>query len=160
MSYPSTMQTPESRPQPIVGGWLYVLCLLLVFIWPGEMLYSVLWKVFPKLIAWNNVERLLLGAAYCAIFTSMAGFSFWTGIRLWLAKPDADKLAKNFFLSFLGANLGYFLLWAITLRPHTVASYAEMGWYHAVTPIASTVFWYFYLENSARVRDTYSPCES
>jgi len=53
------------------------------------------------------------------------------------------------------ANVAYFLLWMVLARPTGQLSFAEMGWYHVVGPAASTALWYFYLEHSKRVSETY-----
>ena len=87
---------------------------------------------------------------------ALAGFSFIAGLNLWLVKPDAVRFARRFLVVNLTANVAYFLFWMAVIRPIQPVSFAEMGWYHVVGPIASTALWYFYLEHSKRVRNTYS----
>src|SRR5205814_10541183 len=82
-------------------------------------------------------------------------FSFRAGLNLWLVKPDAVRFARRYLLTYLIANIAYFVFWTLVVRPTQMLGLTEMGWYHVVGPIASTALWYFYLEHSKRVRDTY-----
>ena len=76
-------------------------------------------------------------------------------VNLWLGKPDEVRFARRYRLTYLIANIAYFVFWTLVVRPTQMLGLAEMGWYHVVGPIASTALWYFYLGHSKRVRDTY-----
>jgi hypothetical protein len=88
-----------------------------------------------------------MGTAICSV---------WAGLELWLVKPNADRFARKYLLGYLAAHITYFVFWYILVRPTDTLSLAQMGWYHVAGPILPTALWYFYLENSTRVRETYS----
>jgi hypothetical protein len=87
-------------------------------------------------------------------FAAVAIISFVAGMKLWLMKLDAVRFARRYLLVYLIANISYFVFWMLVVRP-TQLGVAEMGWYHVVGPIASTGLWYFYLEHSTRVQETF-----
>jgi len=150
----SMLGEPSKRPRPLVEGWLLVLCFVLLVISPASILYSV-WRVFPTLLVSHSLARILLLCVYCATFLSLALCSVWAGVKLLRAQPHADRFARMYLLGYLSVNIVYFLFWILITRPTQTLSFAEMGWYHVVGPIGSTALWYFYLENSTRVRRTY-----
>ena len=149
-------QPAKSVREPVVAGWLTVLCLLLVVVSPGTALYSVFWRAVPKLLTTHSSARILLLAVYCATFLGLAICSVWAGLKLWLVQPNADRFARKYLLAYLTANIAYYVFWMLVVRPTETLSFAQMGWDHLVAPIASTALWYFYLENSTRVRETYT----
>ncbi len=140
---------------PQVGGWLLFLCAVLILVYPATVLYAVLANGVPKAIASHSAKRTLLLGVYCTVFTTLAMFSVSAGLKLWRVRPGAVRFAKGYLLAYLVTNAGYFLFWAVLLRPAQVGSLAEMGWYHVVRPIASVMLWYTYLEHSRRVRETF-----
>jgi hypothetical protein len=140
---------------PVVTGWLLVLCLLLTFMYPATSLYHIFSHTIPNLIDANTVARAILLGVYSGLFIAIAIFSFLAGLKLWLIKPGAVRFARCYLLTNLGANIAYFVFWALIVRPTQIASLAQMGWYHVVGPIPSVALWYFYLEHSKRVRATY-----
>jgi hypothetical protein len=75
-----------------------------------------------------------------------------------MVKPDAVSFTKRFLLTYLGANIGYFVVWVfwvLIARPSGAVSLAEMVWGHVVGPIVFVALWYSYLEYSKRVRANY-----
>lgn len=153
------IQATRSDPAvpPAVNGWLLVLCLLLTLVYPASTLYAIFWQAVPKIIGAHNATGLLLLGVYSGVFAAVAVFSLWAGVKLWLVKPDAVGFAKRYLLGYLIANIAYFVFWTLVVRPTQMLALAEMSWYRVVGPIASTALWYFYLEHSKRVRETY-PC--
>jgi hypothetical protein len=154
---PREVQTTLTDPAvpAEVGGWLLVLCLVLTVTYPASGLYRVFWHTVPNLIAAHSPARTVLLSVYSVLFLALAAFSLIAGLKLWLVKPDAVRFARRFLLVSLTANVAYFLFWMAVMRPTQPVSFAEMGWYHVVGPIAQTALWYFYLEHSKRVRTTY-----
>jgi antibiotic biosynthesis monooxygenase (ABM) superfamily enzyme len=132
-----------------------VLCLLLTVMYPASCIYQVFWHTVPSLVVAHSPARTLLLSVYSVLVIALAGFSFIAGLKLWLVKPDAVRFARRFLMTNLIANVAYFLFWMAVMRPSRPVSFAEMGWYHVVGPIAQTALWYFYLEHSKRVRTTY-----
>jgi cellulose synthase/poly-beta-1,6-N-acetylglucosamine synthase-like glycosyltransferase len=139
---------------PAVTGWLLVLCLLLTFVYPASCVYAIFWNAVPKLIRAHDSARILEFAVYCVVFAAVAIISFVAGMKLWLMKLDAVRFARRYLLVYLIANISYFVFWMLVVRP-TQLGVAEMGWYHVVGPIESTGLWYFYLEHSTRVQETF-----
>src|SRR6266567_7742594 len=147
---------PADNPvgPPAVTGWLLVLCLLLTFVYPASCVYAIFWNAVPKLIRAHDSARILECVAYSVVFAALAIISFVAGMKLWLMKLDAVRFARRYLLVYLTTNNSYFVLWMLVVRP-TELGLAEMGWYHVVGPVASTALWYFYFENSTRVRETF-----
>ena len=139
---------------PPVTGWLLVLCLLLTFVYPASCVYAICWNAVPKLIRAHDSARTLESAVYSVLFAAVAIISFVAGMKLWLMKHDAVRFARRYLLVYLTANILYSVFWMLVVRP-TQLGLAEMGWYHVVGPIASTALWYFYLEHSTRVQETF-----
>jgi uncharacterized membrane protein YgdD (TMEM256/DUF423 family) len=127
-----------------------------MFVFPVTSLYQVFFHAIPGAFGAHSVAGALLMSVYSAVFTTLAVLSFTAGLKLALVKPDAVRFARRYLQTYLTANIVYFVFWMIIMRPTKVLSFAEMGWYHVVTPIGSFALWYFYLEHSKRVRETCS----
>lgn len=155
MNLPVHKTSIEPDPYAGVSGWLLILCVLLTFIYPATSFYHICSHTLPMLIATHTLARVVLLSSYSAIFAAAALLSFLAGLKLWLLKPNAVRFAKRYLETYLIANFAYFFLWMILVRPAQAVSFAEMGWFHVVGPLPSFVVWYFYLENSKRVRATY-----
>jgi len=155
----NTADTQATRVEhpipPAVTGWLLFFCLNLTFVFPATSLYHIVTQTVPSLIGGHNAAFIFLLSVYCVVFTALAVFSFIAGLKLWLVKPEAVSFARSWLWTYLIANLAYCLLWLVIAKPHRSAILAEIGWYHAVGPIATFALWYFYLEHSKRVRATY-----
>jgi hypothetical protein len=141
-------------PEPVVG-WLLVLCLLLTFALPAMVLHAVGADSVPALLHSHSVKSKILCGIYTVLFTGIAVFSFIAGVRLWMVKPGAVRLAKRFLLTFLLIHVGYFVFWFLLRRPIGSSVLAEMGWYHVGGPFLPFYLWTVYLESSKRVRETY-----
>ncbi|HKI26049.1 MAG TPA: DUF2569 family protein [Candidatus Sulfotelmatobacter sp.] len=138
-----------------VLGWLLVLCLTLTFAYPAATLYQIFTHTIPGLLNAHDLKRAVLFGVYAALFLSVTAFSVVAGIRLWLIKPGAVKLAKRWLLTFLCAHLAYFVFWILLMRDTRPLGLAEMGWHHVAGPLPSFFLWTVYLEHSKRVRATY-----
>jgi hypothetical protein len=157
----STVRVPQffvSNEIPL-GGWLLVLCFILVVSYPAISLYHIFKYTIPNLLDSHvPIRAVVLLSVYAVVFVPTALFSIVAGMRLWLVKPDAVSFTKRFLLTYLGANIGYFVFWVfwiVIVRPSGAVSFAEMGWSHVVGPILFVALWYSYLERSKRVRATY-----
>jgi hypothetical protein len=157
----STLRVPQffvSNERP-VGGWLLVLCFILVVSYPAVGLYHIFTYTIPNLI--NSrvpIRAVVLLSVYAVLFIPTSVFSIVAGLRLWMVKPDAVSFTKRFLLTYLGANIGYFVVWVfwvLIARPSGAVSLAEMVWGHVVGPIVFVALWYSYLEHSKRVRANY-----
>jgi Protein of unknown function (DUF2569) len=141
------------------GGWLLVLCLVLVFWYPAISLIYIFRNTIPNLVDSHvPIRALVLLSVYAVLFIPVAVFSLVAGLRLWMVKRGAVNFAKRFLWTYLGANIGYFViwvLWTLIAQPSASVNFAEMGWGHVVGPVLFVALWYSYLERSKRVRDTY-----
>ena len=129
-------------------------CLSLTLVFPGMSLFQISHTI-PALGSAHAARRILLLIVYFVVFTSLAIFSCITGLRLWLIKPRAVELAKRYLLTYLIAQLAFFLFWLALIRPKAPVALAEMAWYHVAGPLPFVALCYSYLEHSKRVRDTY-----
>jgi hypothetical protein len=157
----STLRVPQFFvPNEIpLGGWLLVLCFILVVSYPAISLYHIFMYTIPNLLDSHvPIRAVVLLSVYAVVFIPTAVFSIVAGLRLWLVKPDAARFTKRFLLTYLVANIGYFVVWVfwiVIARPSGAVSFAEMIWGHVVGPILFVALWYCYLERSKRVRATY-----
>jgi hypothetical protein len=140
-----------------VGGWLLLLCFALTIGSPLRTLYSLIasynttsqyFDQFPGL------QNLLYIDGFLSIF--LMALSIRAGIALWSIKPRAVRIAKNYFLIFLGYSvIAIFLPFTAGLPSEandTIISEVTKG------TIQSLVFfgiWYWYLNESKRVKATY-----
>jgi len=142
-----------------VGGWILVLCFVLVVSYPAISLYHIFRYTIPNLFDSHvPIRAVVLLSVYAVVFIPMAVFSVVAGLRLWLAKPDAVSFARRYLLTYLSANIGYFVVWVLWIliaRPSGAVSVAEMGWGYVVGPTLFVALWYSYLERSQRVRETF-----
>ena len=141
----------------VVGGWLLLLCLVLTFVSPATALYTLFLHVVPALMRAKTPNGITILTVRCGLTLTLAIFSFIAGLKLWFVKPGAVVFAKLYLLLYLAGNIAFFLLWLTMFRSAPGAQLAQMAWYHVVGPIPSFALWYFYLENSNRVRATYGP---
>jgi hypothetical protein len=151
------LQSPSSdRSAPAeVSGWLLALCVILTIVLPATSVYRIILHSIPMAIAAHTLNRTVLLSVYSLLFSALAVLSFMAGLRLWLLKPHAVAFARRFLLTYLIANAAYFVFWIAVIRPTEQAAYAEMGWYHIVSPTGFVFLWFTYLEHSKRVRNTY-----
>jgi len=145
----------EPTVPPAVVGWLLFLCILLTFVFPATTLYRILVQTLPSLLGEHNPRSIFLLTVYCVVSGGLAVFSVIAGLKLWLVRPGAVRFARRWLCAYLIANFAYFGLWAAIAKQLTSPSLAAMGWNHVVGPIGSFALWYFYLEHSKRVRETY-----
>ena|SRR5579864_4250516 len=146
---------PIPYPEPIIVGWLLVLCLVLTFVCPASILCKTFAYTVPALLNAHDIKHAVLGSVCSLLFLGVAAFSFAAGIRLWMIKPGAVTFAKRFWLTFLSAHLGYFCFWALLVRPIHLSRVAPMAWGHVAGSLLPYFLWTTYLEHSKRVRETY-----
>jgi hypothetical protein len=146
---------PISYSEPVVVGWLLVLCLVLTFACPASVLYQTFAHTVPALLNTHDPKYVMLLSVCAVLFLGVAAFSFTAGLALWMIKPRAARLAKRFWLTYLCVHLGYFGFWALLVRPSHLSAAAAMVWYHVAGPLLPYFLWTVYLEHSKRVRATY-----
>ena len=146
---------PVPYPEPVVVGWLLVLCLVLTFACPVSLLYQTFAQTVPALLNTHDLKQTVLLSVRTLLFLGVSGFSFVAGVALWMIKPGAVKFAKRFWLTYLCVHFAYFVFWALLVRPSHLSSVAPMVWHHVAGPLLPYFLWTVYLEHSKRVRATY-----
>jgi hypothetical protein len=158
----NTAEASEYRNEQLykykgVGGWLLLLCFALTIGSPLRTLYNLMnsynessqyFQQFPRL------QYLLYVDGFLGLFLMV--LSIRAGSALWNVKPGAVKIAKNYFMFFLGYSI--FAVFA----PFTVGFPSEVN--DALIPEVAggamqSLFyfgiWYMYLNQSKRVKATY-----
>jgi hypothetical protein len=148
----------QIQPPPPTGveGWVLFLCLALALFAPLADFYHIICSTVQRLLNAQSFRTLFWSSVYSATFAGLGIFSVIAGVRLWLIKPGAVKLARRYLWTYLIVNSGYFALWIAIMRPKQLQSFAEMGWYHIAGPVVPFALWSVYLEHSKRVRATYA----
>ena len=127
-----------------VGGWLFVLVLLLTVWNPANLALRAAASV-------SNLDtRSALSLVFLAVRLALAGIGVAAGLALWLRRPGAVWLAK--------LALVLFALEAIV----RLATRVDLSSSPPGTRLPTAIFvivhngaWFLYLQNSRRVRDTY-----
>lgn len=147
----------QLRKYKDVGGWLLLLCFALTIGSPLRTFYDLMtsynetsqfFHQFPGL------QNLLYIDGFLRVFLMV--LSIRAGISLWSVKPGAVKIAKNYFLIFLGFSV------IAAFLPFIVGLPSEFN--DAMVPevVKGTIqylfffgIWYWYLNVSKRVKATY-----
>jgi len=140
-----------------VGGWLLLLCFALTINSPLRTLYNLSTSYYETSLYFEEfpgLQNLLYIDGFLSVLLMV--FSIRAGIALWSIKPGAVKIAKNYFLIFLGYSV------IAVFLPFTAGLPSEAN--DAMIPevakgtIQSLFFfgiWYSYLNVSKRVKATY-----
>jgi hypothetical protein len=75
----------------------------------------------------SHTQSRILLSVYSFVFTAVSVLSCSAGLKLWLVKPDAVRFAKRYLLTYLLANIAYFVFWLIVMWPNRSLSLAQMG---------------------------------
>lgn len=133
-----------------VRGWLLVLCLLLMVVFPLTVLYQT--REIVRSGLWTHVA---VGLLFYLVYLGLAGFSFAAGLSLLLTRRNAVTVAKLYLIATATFAV-VFYLWMVvrdwkepSLDPVEIASRILPG------PILFMAVWYGYLTKSKRVRNTY-----
>src|SRR5258705_4214777 len=97
----------QVQPPPRAGveGWLLFLCLVLVVFAPLADFYHIIFSTVPRLVNARMFRTMLLLSVYSATFAGLGVFSVIAGVRLWLIKPGALKLAQRYLWTYLIVNI-------------------------------------------------------
>jgi hypothetical protein len=140
-----------------VGGWLSLLCFALTIGSPVRTLYNLITSYNETSQYFDQIpglESLFYIDGFLSV--SLMVFSIRAGYVLWSIKPQAVKIAKNYFLLFLGYSvIAIFLPFTVGLPSE---AYDAMIPEVAIGTIQSLFYfgiWYGYLKVSKRVKATY-----
>ena len=140
-----------------IGGWLYLLCFLLIFGSPIRNIFTI-YTEFAETSSYFKEIKGLENFVYIesvSILILML-LSVWAGISLVLIKPYAVKITKIYLILFLINGL------IQNLFPQFAGIDAEFikGMEHqmkvnTISSILVFVIWFTYLSVSERVKETY-----
>ena len=147
--------TPEARREELVGvhGWLKWICFCLTILVPRVTLRT-LW-IFSQRLARpgvaDNVRWFL--EIYGFLWFLVGCFGFYAGYQLWRVKRGAVTLAKASLVYAFAVLLSQQISLAVHFnRPFSKSTLLQS--------VINTVVWYWYLERSRRVRNTYFGAQS
>lgn len=155
----------DESPKAGIGGWLLFLCIWLTIVNPiGCLLSMRAWIAFfdhPKGGSDDILPLIALDIVVGA--TSMLG-SVISGLFLWQRIRHAVRVAQTYLVLQLILTTIYVGM-AIILTQHVYIGRTEMDLAdHVVGLLARSflyfVVWFFYLQNSSRVRMTYPTATS
>lgn len=152
----SDAASAASHGNPLKGvkGWLLVLCIILTVVSPAITVYSVA-------VSWQATSPLfekVPGLAGLIMLDSLlnlgiAGFAVYVGVRLWSAKPGADKTAMSFMVALP-------ILRALMFMIVLFSDVRGLGFAAFMALFQASVFamvWHAYLDRSKRVQATFAP---
>lgn len=145
-----------------VKGWLLFFCISLIFLNPLINLLSSI----PYLIKDNyflNFYPLLKLVTYIDFVLSftLSAFGIYAGIKIWIVRPDAIRLANSFLnvllvyaiVSPLIIFLLYFI-YSINFSSEIVELFGNI-FRETVHSALYVIIWKLYLKNSERVKNTF-----
>jgi len=162
---PSPAEPPplptEAAVQPEyqgVGGWLLFFCISLTVLGPLLTVASLItgfgisaeaFREFPGLLVMLIIDTVLsLG---------IAGFGLYAGLQLWRVRPGAVLTAKKYLYCALGYHiLGIGLPWIAGLSPEDTKAMIVDGIRDTVRGLIYFAIWFSYLNQSKRVKATYT----
>ena len=146
---------PMPPDEPVVVGWLLVLCLILTVILPATTFYHVYSSTISLFLSAHTPRGQISIGLYLLLFPGIALFSIAAGIRLWTVRPGAVGFTRVFLWTFLLAHVGYFGICLLLFHPVSRLALAKMVEGHLAGIIPFFYLWTVYLDHSKRVRETY-----
>ena len=148
----------EQSEKTGVGGWLLLLCCALTIISPIRTIYNLITsynETAPLFDLYPGLKYLIYIDSLLSLI--LMSFSIRAGITLWTIKPNAVKIAKNYFLGFMAYSVIAIFLPLIAGLP----SEANEAMIPEIIKgfVQSLIFfgiWYSYLNISKRVKTTYN----
>ena len=139
-----------------VRGWLLFLCIILVFLYPLNLLRGLEFSAVEK-IQDEYPRAMTIALIDSFIVVVLAVYSIYTGVRLWCVRAGAVANSQRFlviaWLYFLLSRLSMFAVGFP--REVNVLAIRRLLWQ---LPIFTTLVlaWWIYLSRSQRVAATYS----
>ena len=152
---------PEAAVQPEyqgVRGWLLLFCISLTILGPLLTIASLITglgispealKEFPGLLVMMIIDAVLsLG---------IAGFGLYAGTKLWRIRAGAVLTAKQYlYCALVYHAIGLGLPWIAGLPSEDTKSMIVANARSAMRGLVHFAIWFSYLNNSKRVRATYT----
>ncbi|RXP52354.1 DUF2569 family protein [Lutibacter sp. HS1-25] len=140
-----------------IGGWLYLLCFLLIIGSPIRNLFVIYTEYTQTQLFFDEIKGLesylyIMSTAILILMT----MSIWSGILLLLIKPNAVKITKIYLILFLihGIIQNFFPRIA-GLDPYFINEMERQLMMNTISSILVFGIWFTYLNVSERVKITY-----
>jgi hypothetical protein len=147
----------QLREYQSVGGWLLLLCFGLTIGSPLRTLYNLITsyrQVYEMFDLFPGLKNLLYIDGFLSVLLMV--LSIRAGSALWSIKPGAVKIAKNYFLIFLGYSLiSVFLPFTAGLPSEANDVMVQEVVKGLIQSLLFFGIWYSYLNVSERVKATY-----
>jgi hypothetical protein len=141
-----------------IGGWLLVLCLILIIGNPLMSFYGLV-TAYNDLLQYFELYPGLKRIMYIDFILNvfLVVLSIRAGIALWTIKQHAVKIAKTYFLFYACyAILTTFLPFIVFLPSEVRQAIMPEVIKGTIRSLIYVSIWYFYLHRSKRVKATYS----
>jgi hypothetical protein len=140
-----------------IGGWLYLLCFLLIFGAPIRNIFAI-YTEFAETSSYFNEIKGLENFVYIESISIviLMFLSVWAGISLVLIKPYAVKITKIYLVLFLINGLVQNLFPEFAgLDPEFTKGIEYQMKVNTISAILVFGIWFMYLSISERVENTY-----
>jgi len=154
MSYLFNFQASKYKT---IGGWLFFFCFLITVSIPLGVIYKVIFSYIKSHIYFHQYPGLeIVFYIDSCLSVALAVLSIRAGIAMIRIKPNAVQNAKNFLLIYLAYTVIVSLLpflsglpkeTNIAMVPTIISSACKYLFYSGI--------WFWYLNVSKRVRETY-----
>lgn len=149
------LETKEKKEG--IGGWLFVLCFLLIFVAPIRNIF-IIYSEFSETSYYFNEIKGLENFVYIesiSIIILMI-LSIWSGISLVLIKPYAVILTKIYlFLFLINGFLQNLLPQIVGLEEIFIKGMEHQMKVNTLSAFFVFAIWFSYLSLSERVKNTY-----
>ncbi len=150
-----TLQQTESKG---VGGWLYYLIGMLVFVIPALSVNAILGDLQIATNLQNKIPGFGTAVGVNAMMQlAISAFAIFCGFLLWTTKPQAILITKIFFVVYiLYTVFGILVVTTISnLPPEIENSIATVAAKNMTRNTIFPIIWLSYLFRSKRVKATY-----
>ncbi len=146
-----------------IGGWLYLLCFLMIFVSPIRsvlLVYTEFKETSPYFKSFKGLETYVYLECLSAVF--LMTISIWAGISLVLIKPHAVKLTKLYLFLILinGVFFQNILPYFAGLEEDFIKGMEYQMKVNTTSSILIFGIWFTYLSVSERVKQTYQNSEN
>lgn len=129
-----------------VGGWLSLFCFGLTVLAP----LAAIGYFLDSTVNHPDFTVVVLSAV---LFFGLAVYSFITGIRIWMLKPNAIRQAKIYLIVGLALSIVSVATYAATTETSDAAIVTGASTFSG--GVINFAIWWIYLAKSKRVRNTF-----
>ncbi len=146
---------PSPRTLAGVRGWLLILCIILVFLYPLSLSRGINFRAVEEIrAAYPRAMTIALLDSFVVV--ALTVYSIYTGVRLWRVRPGAVTGARRFLVIIWV----YFLLERLSIFAVGFPADVNLKLFRRLLwqlPVFSgmVLIWWLYLSRSKRVAATY-----